>query len=137
MWYRACAKERDGRTCRKKVEEDGTNSGVFNCRCGLPQCLSCSQIKEDDSIHLEECSLLTDNQRKFNFKSIDEATKVYSMVTILRLLLLKDWDEFETHSSERTDSPIWLFNNKFVVPLISNLKNKDGQAFSAVRYKWK
>ena len=74
-----------------------------------------------------------DNQRKFNFKSVDEATKVYSMVTILRLLLLKDWDEFETHASERTDSPIWLFNNKFVVPLISDLKNKDGQTFSVVR----
>jgi len=35
LWYRACARERDGRTCRKKVEEDGSNPGVYNCRCGL------------------------------------------------------------------------------------------------------
>ena len=33
MWYRACL-AKDGRPCRKKVQEDDQNPGLYNCRCG-------------------------------------------------------------------------------------------------------
>ena len=33
MWYRACL-SKDGRPCRKKVQEDDQNPGLYSCRCG-------------------------------------------------------------------------------------------------------
>ena len=48
------------------------------------------------------------------------------MVTILRLLMQGSWDQFETHSEQRKDSPIWIYNQKFVVPLLSQLRDLDG-----------
>ena len=33
MWYRACL-SKDGRPCRKKVQEDEHNPGLYSCRCG-------------------------------------------------------------------------------------------------------
>ena len=44
------------------------------------------------------------------------------MVTVLRLLMQGTWDQFETHAEQRTDSPIWIYNQKFVVPLLSQLR---------------
>ena len=54
---------------------------------------------------------------------------MYSMVTVLRLLMQDTWDQFETHAEQRTDSPIWIYNQKFVVPLLSQLRagGPDGQ----------
>jgi len=109
------------------VECCGVLEALSCCeRCGLPICLNCSSKAAEDTTHQQECFLFSQNNIKFNLRSEDEAFKVYSMVTVLRLLLQGSWDQFESHYEERKNSPIWIYNQKFVVPLLSQLRCPDG-----------
>jgi len=100
--------------------------------CGLPLCFNCSDKGEDlssNSGHKSECLLFSQNQIKFSFQSPDDAAKVYSLLTVLKLLMKGTLDQFESHFAQRADSPIWIYNEKFVVPLLSQLRDggPDGQ----------
>jgi len=87
----------------------------FCQRCGLPLCQNCSP---DNLVHHRaECEIFQEN--KLDFRGLD-AGKVFPCITVLRLILAGQHD-LQTHTQEREDTPVWVYNKKAVVPFITSL----------------
>jgi len=92
--------------------------------CGLPLCEECA--KGERRWHHKECSLLTSSGTKLSLRDPEEACKLLGAVTILRMLLTQGWRDLESHAQRREDTPIWLFNEAFTVPIIKSF-DKEGK----------
>ena len=73
------------------------------------------------TIHKQECDIFVHNSKRFTISSEQDSVKTYSLITILRLLLTNRVDEFESHSKAREGSPIWMYVESTVVPVLSCL----------------
>ena len=75
--------------------------------------------------HKQECDLFVSNKIKFDCDNEKEAIKSYSIVTVLRALLSGRVDEFESHSSTRDGTPIWMYVETVVVPVLTRVTHGD------------
>lgn len=96
--------------------------------CGLPLCQKCCNIS---SLHSEECKLFQENKMRFIIESEKDQIKYYSIVTILRALLSGKVEEFESHQKRRDGTPIWLYVESTVVPVLVNLKRENKIMFTS------
>jgi len=142
-------------SCLVCVECCAVLKRVAGCpECGLPLCKHCIDIKISSGTssntntntdigtnkkkclvwHEAECRLLKNNSVRVSLEEKDEkeASKVLSLVSPLRLLLLPDddWKQLESHVQAREDTPIFIYNSRYVTPLIINLKKANGEEIS-------
>ena len=89
-------------------------------RCGLPLCEECGQ---EVTSHRQECDLLAHNNKVFSVRSAQEAARTYPLVTILRLLLSGRAGQLESHAAARAGTPIWLYVEATVVPVLCQLRH--------------
>ena len=61
------------------------------------------------------------NNKKFMSSGVQDAVKTYTLVTVLRLLLSGKVNELESHLERREGTPIWLYVETSVVPILSRL----------------
>ena len=87
-------------------------------RCGLTLCKVC---EEKPLLHKAECDIFVANNKKFSGSSVQDAVKTYTLVTVLRLLLSGKVNELESHLERREGTPIWLYVETSVVPVLSRL----------------
>ena len=92
-------------------------TSCYYYRCGLQLCGKCiqSQLKN----HKQECDLFVTNKIKFDCDNEKEAIKSYSIITVLRALLSGKVDEFESHDEAREGTPIWMYVETVVVPVLT------------------
>ena len=77
--------------------------------------------------HQQECDLLAHNNKVFSVSSAQEAARTYPLVTILRLLLSGRAGQLETHAAARAGTPIWLYVEATVVPVLCQLRAPGGE----------
>ena len=84
--------------------------------CGVPLCSKCSKL-EHLSLHQEECELFQAKAKHFQIKSIENARKLFCLLTPLRLLLKKVDDqnfEFCSNLEARKNTLLHIFNEASV-----------------------
>ena len=63
--------------------------------------------------------------RMTNISHEKEAIKSFSIVTVLRALLSGRVDQFESHSETREGTPIWMYVETVVVPVLTQVTSVD------------
>ena len=81
----------------------------------------CKACDHDPLLHKAECDIFVANNKKFISSSSQDAVKTYPVVTVLHLLLSGKVDELESHLERREGTPIWLYVETSVVPILSRL----------------
>merc|ERR1719300_2077364 len=92
---------------------------------GLPLCSDCQSLLER-SEHTVECGLLQENSIKLTPVTLTSAKLLLSSVMVLRLLLKGGWTSLEHHNELRRGLKAWNIVEKHVIPLITMLKDENG-----------
>lgn len=87
----------------------------------------CKDCERDPLFHKAECDIFVANNKKFSSSSVQDAVKTYSLVTVLRLLLSGKVNELESHLQRREGTPIWLYVETSVVPILSRLVDTNNE----------